>query len=133
MQKRLKQTKVHQKKRNDPLTFKSGSCKTAFHRCSCYWYNLLRWMSFTLCDNWKTLLFVKVYRYFEIFLTTMLLLSLKPVFWEKPVFYAFSTQQQYDVDTKIPKISKGELIMFFIFVTNSRQLQIFLYKSNFSL
>ena len=90
-------------------------------------------MSFTLCDNWKTLLFVKVYRYFEIFLTTMLLLSLKPVFWEKPVFYAFSTQQQYDVDTKIPKISKGELIMFFIFVTNSRQLQIFLYKSNFSL
>ena len=31
-------------KRNDPQTFKSGSCKNPFLQCVCYWYNLLRWM-----------------------------------------------------------------------------------------
>ena len=35
------------------------------------------------------LLFMKVYRYFETFLTAMLLPSLKPVFWRKSVFYAY--------------------------------------------
>ena len=77
-------------KRNDPQTFKSGSCKNPFLQCVCYWYNLLRWMFFILCDNWKTLLFMKVCRYSEIFLSAMLLLSLKPVFWKKSVFYALS-------------------------------------------
>ena len=33
-----------------------------------------------LRDNWKTLLFMKVYRYSEILLSVTLLLSLKPVF-----------------------------------------------------
>ena len=28
-------------KRNDPRTFKSGSCKQSFLQCVCYWYNLL--------------------------------------------------------------------------------------------
>ena len=37
-------------------------------------------MSFTVCDNRKTLFSIKVYRCFEIFLTVMLLLSLKKVF-----------------------------------------------------
>ena len=36
---------------------------------------------FILYDNWKTLLFIIVYRYSVIILTAMLLLSLKPVFW----------------------------------------------------
>ena len=79
-------------KRNDPQTFKSGSCKNPFLQCVCYCYNLLRWMFFILCDNWKTLLFMKVCRYSEIFLSAMLLLSLKPVFWKKSVFYALSPQ-----------------------------------------
>ena len=35
------------------------------------------------------LLFTKAYRCFETFLTAMLLLSLKPVFWRKSVFYAY--------------------------------------------
>ena len=95
MQKRLKQTKVcHALSyfvwRNDPQAFKSGSWKQSFLQCVCYWYNLLRWMFFILCDNWKTLLFIKVYRYCGIFLYAMLLLSLKPVFWKKSVFYALS-------------------------------------------
>ena len=79
-------------KRNDPQTFKSGSCKNPFLQCVCYWYNLLRWMFFILCDNWKTLLFMKVCRYSEIFLSAMLLLSLKTEFWKKSVFYTLSPQ-----------------------------------------
>ena len=47
---------------------------------------------FVLCDIWKTLLFIIVYSYSEIVLTTMLLLSLKPLFWRKSVFYALSPQ-----------------------------------------
>ena len=39
-------------------------------------------MFFILYDNWKTLLFMKVYHYSEIFLSAMFLLSLKPVFWK---------------------------------------------------
>ena len=67
-QKRLEQTKVYLVfllclKRNAPQTFKSGSCKNSFLRCVRYWYNLLRWMFFILCDSWKTLPFVKVYGY----------------------------------------------------------------------
>ena len=79
-------------KRNDPQTFTSASCKNPFLQCVCYWYNLLRWMFFILCDNWKTLLFMKVCRYSEIFLSAMLLLSLKPVFWKKSIFYALAPQ-----------------------------------------
>ena len=38
-------------KRNDPQTFKSGSCENPFLQCVCYWYNLLRWMFFILYDT----------------------------------------------------------------------------------
>ena len=79
-------------KRNDPQTFKSGSGKNPSLQRVCYCYNLLRWVFFILWDNWKTLLLMKVCRYFEIFLSTMLLLSLKPVFWKKSAFYALSPQ-----------------------------------------
>ena len=79
-------------KRNDPQTFKSGSCKNLFLQCVCYCYNLLRWMFFILCDKWKTLFFMKVCRCSETFLSAMLLLSLKPVFWKKSIFYALSPQ-----------------------------------------
>ena len=60
-------------------------------------------MFFILCDTWNTLLFMKVYRYSETVLSAMLLLSLKPLYCKKSVFYALSAQQQYDTDanTKI--------------------------------
>ena len=93
MKGRLEQTKVYHTffllclKRNKPQTFKSGSCKNLFLEYVCYWYNLLWWMFFILCDNWKTFLFIIVYCYSEIVLTAMLLLSLKTVFWRKSVFY----------------------------------------------
>ena len=64
MQKRLKQTQVYHTffffllhlKRNDSQTLKRASCKSPFLQWVCYWYNLLRWKFFALCDNWRTLL-----------------------------------------------------------------------------
>ena len=46
-------------------TFKS-SCKKHFFQCACYWYNLFRWI-FILCDNWKTFVLKKAYRYPAVF------------------------------------------------------------------
>ena len=60
-------------------------------------------MFFTLCDTWKTLLSMEVYRCPKTVLIDMLLLSLKPVYCKKFVFYALSPQQQYDANTKVPK------------------------------
>ena len=76
---------------NDSQTFKSSSCKNGFLQCVCYRCNLLRWMFFVPCDNWKTLFFLKVCRYCEIFSTAILSFSLKQVFWKKSVFYVIST------------------------------------------
>ena len=59
-------------KKNDPQTIS----KNPFLQCVYYWYNLLQWKFFILCDNWKTLVFIIVYRYTEIVLTAMFLLSL---------------------------------------------------------
>ena len=44
-------------RKKDPQTCKNGSCKNLSVQCICYWCNLLRWIFFILCDNWKTLLF----------------------------------------------------------------------------
>ena len=67
---------------NDSQTFKSSSCKKSFLQCVCYKCNLLRRMFFVPCDNWKTLFFLRVCRYCEIF-STALPFSLKQVFWKK--------------------------------------------------
>ena len=56
---------------NDSQTFKSSSCKIFFLQCVCYRCNLLRWMFFVPCDNWKTLFFLKVCRYCETFSTAI--------------------------------------------------------------
>ena len=70
-------------------TFKSSSCNNYFLQWVCYCYNLLWWMFFIPCNNWKTLLFTKVYRYSDMFLTTPLLLSLRPVLWKSPFFMRY--------------------------------------------
>ena len=67
-------------KRKDPQTFKSGSCKKSFFPVCMLLLQLAWRMFFLLCDNWKTLLFIKACRCSETFLRAMLLLSLKPVF-----------------------------------------------------
>ena len=35
-------------------TFKSNRCKKVFPGCVYHWYNLLGWMFFIPCDDWKT-------------------------------------------------------------------------------
>ena len=59
----------------------------------CYRCSLLRWMFFIPCDNWKTWFFIKVCRYYWIFSTAILLLSLKKVFWiERSLYFTLSPQ-----------------------------------------
>ena len=53
----------------------------------------------------KALLLIKVYRYSEIFLTAMLLLSLKASVLEEVRILCVMPQYQYDVNTKVQKYS----------------------------
>ena len=82
-------------KMKKPLMENFIFCAVLFLQCACYWYYFY-FSFFILCDNWKTLLFVKVYPYSGIVLTAMFLISLKPVVWKKSVFHAISPQQQPD-------------------------------------
>ena len=50
-------------KRNFSQIFKSSSCKKVFLKCVYHGYNLLRWMFSIPCDNWKTLIFIQISRY----------------------------------------------------------------------
>ena len=77
---------------NDWQTFKRSSCKNSSLQCVFYRCNLLPWTFFVPCDSWKTLFFLKVCRYYEIFSNPVLSFSLKQVFWKKSVFYAISTK-----------------------------------------
>ena len=78
MQKRLEQTKsiplvfLLCLKRKDLQTFKTGSCKNLFLQCV-----------FLFCDNWKTLLFVKVYCY-----------SLRLLKWQVAAFFEASVLKE---------------------------------------
>ena len=65
-------------KMKKPLMENFIFCAVLFLQCACYWYYFY-FSFFVLCDNWKTLLFVKVYPYSGIVLTAMFLISLKPV------------------------------------------------------
>ena len=53
------------KETNDLETLKCSSCNKLFLQCVCHWYGLFQWMFFILCDNWKRIFFIKVYRYSE--------------------------------------------------------------------
>ena len=70
MERRLIQTK-HAKnfltlsEKTISQTFKSSSCKSLSQVCVPL-YNLLRWMFFIPCDNWKTLFFIQIYCYIEV-------------------------------------------------------------------
>ena len=88
-------------KRSDSETFKSSSWKKSFLQCEYYWYNLLWWMFLIPHYNWETLFFTQVYSLIVCFLTAMLLISLKHVFWKISVFYVLSKQKQYDDNTKV--------------------------------
>ena len=92
MQRRLIETKVYYKlflclKRNVSQTFKSSSCKKVFPKCAYYRYNLLRWMLFIPCDNWKNYFLYKFIATQGFSATTKLLRSLKQVFWKESAVY----------------------------------------------
>ena len=92
-------------KRNISQTFKSSSCKKVFLKCVYHWYNLLRWMFFITCNNWKTLFFTQIYRYSEVSYNHHV-----AAFFEKSnlkevgILYPVSPQKHYNAaDTKGPK------------------------------
>ena len=51
---------------NVSQTFKSSSSRKVFLKCVYHWYNLLRRMFLVPCDNRKTLFFIQIYHYPEI-------------------------------------------------------------------
>ena len=53
-------------KKNVSQTFESSSCQKVFPKCVYHWYNLLWWMFFIPCDIWKTLFFVQIHCYPEV-------------------------------------------------------------------
>ena len=53
-------------KRKVSQTFKISSCKKVFLKCVYHWHNLLRRMFFIPCDNWKTLFFMQIFCYPEV-------------------------------------------------------------------
>ena len=79
-------------KRNVSQTFESSSCENLSPKCVCYWYSLLRSIFFVPCDNWKTLFFIQIHCYPEVFCNhhVALLRFLKQVFWKKSVFHFWS-------------------------------------------
>ena len=91
-------------KRSDPKISKSGSSKNPFPQCACYWYNVLRWMFFILCGNWKPLLFIIVYLYWDC-CNRHVIAFFDALFWRKSVFYALSLLYRYNANTKIPKLN----------------------------
>ena len=78
--------------RNHSQIFKCNSCKKCFIRCLCSWYNLLRSMFLKLCDNWKTLFFIRAYCYSEFLSNTVFFCALKQVFWKKAILSLLSLQ-----------------------------------------
>ena len=78
--------------RGDPQTFESGSYKKIFSPVCMLLAQLALINVFILCDICMTLLFTKSLPLLWDSLATMLLLSLKPVFWKKFGFYALSPQ-----------------------------------------
>ena len=119
MQKRLKQTKIYHAfshfvwKETTHKPLKVPAARTLFFSVYVIATTCFDQCFFILCDTWKTLLFLKVYRSSETVLSDMLLLSLKPVYCKKSVFYALSPQQQCDVNMMLS--SKIKLIMLLNF------------------
>ena len=55
------------KRINSHIFRSKSSCKKLFIQCVCCWLNLLQWMLFIPCDNWKKSLSIKFYLYFFFF------------------------------------------------------------------
>ena len=71
-------------KRNISQTLKVGSGKKVFLKCVYHWYNLLRWMFFIMCDNWKTFFSIQTYRYREAWCNRHVAALFQATFWKSP-------------------------------------------------
>ena len=79
-----------------------------FLQCVCYLHNLLWWIFYILCDNWKTLFFVKVYSYFERSSNRHVAAFFKEVFLKRSVFYAIrSSRPEVSVKKVFLEISQS--------------------------
>ena len=109
MQKRLEQTKVYHAfsyfvwKETTHKPLKVAAAKTLFSSV---------YVIGTTCFDECFLFYVitgiqyfsrKINVTLRFFLSAMLLLSLRPVFWKRSVFYVLSPQWQYDANTWVPK------------------------------
>ena len=52
---------------NSQIFRSNSSCKIYFIQCLWCWLNLLQWMLFIPCNNWKTSLSIKFYCYLVLF------------------------------------------------------------------
>ena len=86
-----KKNKTKNKTKQKSQTFKNRSCEKLFLQSVCYWYKLLRYFLFYVITG-RILFFLKVHLCSELFLTAMLLLSLKKVALKKSVIYTLSPQ-----------------------------------------
>ena len=78
---------------NVSQTFNSSSCRNVFPKCVYHWYNLLWWMFFIPCENWKTLFFIKIYRYPEVWYNRHVAAFFEgSVLEEVRIFYRLSPQ-----------------------------------------
>ena len=106
MQKKLKQTKVCH-------TFSYFAWKETTHKpltvaAANSLFSSVHVIGTTSFDECFSLYVITKRHYFSwkfivTFLSAILLLSFKPVFWKTSVFYALSPHEQHDANTKVPK------------------------------
>ena len=98
MQKRLKETKVYPSfsylvwKETTQKPLKEAATRNPFLQRVSYWWNLLRWIYFYSMWKLEEITFRENLLLLWDFWSATLLLSLKPVFGKKSVFYALSPQ-----------------------------------------
>ena len=97
--------------------------RTLFVTFVCYRLNLLRWMFFILCDNWKTLFFINVCPMSWCFLW-------KDGF-ERIPYFTLSPQQKWSANTKVQTFSSYFIITFFALLNFVSVPQFYLYTNFF--
>ena len=115
-------------KRSVSQNFKPRNCKEVFPKRVYYWCNLLRWMFFIPCDNWKQYIF---YTNLSFPGGLVQLRSMKQVFWRKSAFHVRYLRNNITMMLK-PKVQKVYLVITFLLHSFILEMfHNFLYKWNF--
>ena len=121
IQRTLEQTKVYYnlyysvwKETSQKPSKVATAKKSVYHwyKCVYHWYNLLWWMFFNPCYNWKTLFFIQIC-YPEVWWNRRVLCSSKRVFWKKSVFYIHYLHNNIKM-LLIPKVHNKCLLLKFV-------------------